>query len=692
MKRIPIVFWFVLLMFLINSCNLDNIDFNKLSKEVELNPSIVAPIAKANISVWDLIKSANKDSKDIITEDSDGLIKIVYKKNDLYKYTVRDFIDFPKEEKFSSVDKQVGLISPGDISVSRNLTLSDLASSLDGGLEDIVPFNGISIPFPAYSFNGAAQFNMDPVTDYNWIIISTGSLGITLENRLKVPVTITGNLFDLEYNRIITEFTFENISPNGTTKKTSIPLSGVPISNKVAFRIVTFNTPGSKSAVNIDLNDYFKITFDMKDLGISSGNLIVKSQVIKGSSGVFDFSFPDEPTLKAFALELKNGTLNIKTNNSSKLSGSINFILNELKRKDGSPVAASIPLNGNSTSIDLSGADINLSADQAQPFNRIPYTYSLQVNNSIGYIDYDSTDAISLDVSLDNMEVKSAHGDFGERMIQFDTGNFNMNVGLLDKINGRFILANPRMQLIINNSIGVPASVGLNFTATNTSGQSASLNPPAFDIPVRGNIKAGVASSAIVFDKQNSNMVNFIALPPNSQISYSGQVNFNPTNLVTHQNPNFLNMDDTLTVDLIMELPLALKISNLEFKDTVGVSKDNFDQLDHAELILNAKNGIPLDVDMQLFFIDTISKAQFGSSKKTKILTAAKVDASGVITPVQSSQTLSLDAGDMENLRKANGIIFSGTVSSPSGGTSVAPLMSDSQIELNVVIKAKANL
>jgi len=46
----------------------------------------------------------------------------------------------------------------------------------------------------------------------------------------------------------------------------------------------------------------------------------------------------------------------------------------------------------------------------------------------------------------------------------------------------------------------------------------------------------------------------------------------------------------------------------------------------------------------------------------------------------------------MDNLRKSSEIVFTGTVSSPSGGTGVAKIMADSKIELNVVIKAKANL
>ena len=156
------------------------------------------------------------------------------------------------------------------------------------------------------------------------------------------------------------------------------------------------------------------------------------------------------------------------------------------------------------------------------------------------------------------------------------------------------------------------------------------------------------------------------------------------------QNPNFLDINATFALDLSMVLPLELQVSELAFKDTSELS-GNYKKIESADLIINSQNGIPLDVEMQLFFLDS-TKTQIGTSKKTKVLSAATIDGTGVITPVQSSQTFSLDQTEMGYLRKAKNIVFTGTVSSPSGGTVVAPILSDSKIDLNVVIKALTNL
>ncbi|HAQ21202.1 MAG TPA: hypothetical protein DCR40_18515 [Prolixibacteraceae bacterium] len=692
MKKPFVLICSVWLLFLANSCNLESFDFDKLSDEVNLNPEMVAPIAKAHISVWDLLQSVNRDNKDLIAKDPNGLIKIMYKKTDLYKYNVRDLLSFPVQQSFSSGDKLLGDIQPGNVSISRSITLADLGGLTGGGPIDVGIFHGLTVPFPSYSFNGPAySYKIAQIPDFTSVTLTKGSLEITLENKLKVAVSFKGSLWDLGYNRKIKDdIVFNNIAPNATSKVT-LDLAGIQLSNNVEFRLMSFSTPGSTTPVYIDRLDCLKLNIDLKNASISKGNLKIPPQTMLGSSGTVNFVFP-EPDLKAYATVLKKGTMSIKISNTSKVNGSINLTLPEVK-KNGIPVTASVPLSGNSVTIDLAGANLNFASDPIVSYNRVPYSYNIQVISSTGYVDYVSTDVIKLDMTITSLEFKSVHGDFGKRSIQIDPNKFDLNVDMLDNIDSNFKLANPKLELIFHNSIGMPASLALGLTASNKLGQKVVLTrtPSSFDIPVPANINAGTATGSMVFDRQNSNIVNFVALPPSGQISYSGKADFNKSNVVTPQNPNFLDLDAAFSIDLAMELPIELQISNMSFKDTSSISGEDYDQVESAELIINAKNGIPLDVDVQLFFLDGSNK-QIGSSKKAKILSAAQVSSSGVITPTQTSQSFGLDASEMNNLRKAKGIVFSGTISSPSGGTGVASLYSDSMIDLNVVIKAKVNL
>jgi len=690
MEKCFVLILSAMLLFLVNSCNLDGLDFDKLSDEVNMNPEIVAPIAKANISVWDLLQSINTGDKDLIAKDPNGLVKIIYKQNDLFRYNVRDLLSLPVQQNFTSGNKSLGDINSGTFSVTRSITLIELGQLGTGGMIDAGIFHGMTVPFPAYSFNGPSfSYQISQIPDFTNITLTSGSLEITFENKLKVPVSLKGSFFDLGYNRKIKDdISFNNVAPNATAKAV-LDLAGIQISNNIEFRMASFSTPGSATPVYIDKADYVKLTADLKNASVSRGNLKINSQTVQGGSGTEGFVFPD-PTLKIFNMALKKGTMTVKVNSTSKVNGSINLSLPEIK-KNGIPISVNVPLSGSSVTIDLAGANFNFASDPLVPYNRVPYSYNIQVVSSTGYIDYVSTDVVRVDMTLNGMEFKSVYGDFGKQLIQIDPGTFDLNLDMLEKIDANFKLSNPKLELIFHNSIGMPASVAFDLVASNKSGQQVVLTrtPSTFDIPVPANINAGIATSSMVFDKQNSNVVNFIALPPTGKISYSGKAEFNKNNVVTPSNPNFLDLDATFAIDAAMELPLELQVSNLTFKDTTKISAEKFDNVESAELIINATNGIPLDVEIQLFFIDSISKSQLGSSKKLKILTAAQVSNTGVITPTINSQSFVLDANEMENLRKSNGIVFSGTVSSPSGGKDVASLYSDSMLGLNLVIKTK---
>lgn len=693
MKNSHVILWMFLLAIVLNSCSLDELEFSKMSDDANWNPEVVLPLAKGNVKAWDMINGAIKSNESSLVNGADGLVKIVYRKNDLLNYHVRDLFSFPTSQSFSMDEKPLGEFHPEDITLASQITLNDLTALIGGNLSQLVLVNGLTFPFPAVSAPQMnAPFDLSGVAEFETITLSQGVLDIHIENRMKVPITISGALFDKASNHKVREFTFSNLMP-GEFKNVTSNLAGVELSSQVEFRLQTFETPGSITPVTINLTDYFKIKFMLKDLIISRGNMkVTQIKTLKGGDGFLDFAFP-ETEMKAFGAHLKKGLLTIRNSSNLPLSGSINFTLHEIKYKStGLPISATVPLNGSPVVISLDETDINFTTDPAQPYNRIPYTYTLTLNPSPGYVNYSSSDLFKLTINLDNLDFKTVTGDFGKRVIEVEPGMFAMDVDFLDKLNGGFKLADPKLTLTVRNSIGIPAIMAMDFVATGKEGNSIALNAPAFEVPVPSDLNAGIAVKSVVFNKQNSSIVDFIALPPTGSISYNGKADFNTATTVTPQNPNFVDIDGFFGVDLALELPLEMQITNLNFKDTTGITGSDFEKIESAELILNARNSLPLDVEMQLLYVDTISGKQFGASKITKVLSSAQVSETGVITPVQSTHTFTLDSNEMETLRKANGIVFSGTISSPALGTKSSPIYSDSNIEISVVLKSKINL
>lgn len=694
MKDLSSLVLFSLLLLLLNSCHLDELQFDdRMAKNQGIKPTLVAPVAKGNVTVWDLISAGNKESVNNITKDPNGLVKIIYKEDNLFTYKISELINFPSQNSFSSGDQPIGDISPEDVIINRAIDLQELSGKMNGQLDVIAPLNGQTAPFPAVtSSNMDASFTLSDITDFKTVTLSKGTLTVQLKNKLKVPLSMSGSLYDITNNTEVAPFSFSNLAP-ATTGSLSFPMAGKELSNKLEFRMHSFDTPGSSAPVAINLSDYMNITFSMTDLAINKGYVkIVRTQTMKGSKGNFEFDFA-ETDLKAFGAILKKGSLIIKSVSNLPLTGVINFTIPEIKNIiTGTPVSATIPLDGSPVSIPLDNTVINFTSDPEKPYNRIPYTYTLTINQSNGFINYSAEDALQMDVTLDHMEFLGVSGDFGKRTIQVDPGQFNLNVELLDKLKGNFKLDNPTLKLTVRNSVGIPGTASLNLQASNSQGQTVALNPPAIDIPVPVGYNDQVVTKDVLITKENSNIVPFISLPPSGNVSYSGKIDFNTSGMVTPQNPNVLSMNAAFGIDMSMEMPMELQVSDLTFRDTSAISGADFKNVETADLIVNAKNGVPLDIDLQLLFVDTITGHQFGATKATRMLSAAKVNTDGSISVVESSHTFSLDQTQMQQLRQANGIVFSGIMSSPNNGATVAPIRSDSRIEMSIVVKSKVNL
>ncbi|MFZ5941955.1 MAG: hypothetical protein ACOYXB_15410 [Bacteroidota bacterium] len=130
-------FWLsgIILLAGIHSCNLDYFDFDKLSTEVELTPSVAAPLAYGEFSIGDLV--AAFDSTGIVGTDSSGLLLISYR-DTAYSVEASALIDFPdKVYDETYIDSDItgsadwGSSAPGD--TVRFYKLKEINYTPDGG-------------------------------------------------------------------------------------------------------------------------------------------------------------------------------------------------------------------------------------------------------------------------------------------------------------------------------------------------------------------------------------------------------------------------------------------------------------------------------------------------------------------------------------------------------------------------------
>jgi hypothetical protein len=280
-------------------------------------------------------------------------------------------------------------------------------------------------------------------------------------------------------------------------------------------------------------------------------------------------------------------------------------------------------------------------------------------------------------------------------------GNFDLNIhDVLSHITGDFLISNPSIKFNYTNSF--PDSVKINLIASGSrEGKSVNLILAPFpltlpNIPVQQEI-----TSTYIIDKSNSNLQNLISLPP-EVINYSGNVTLR-TSVKSGQDDNFVLGSNLLLGSLELEIPLELKVNNLQYTDTV----DNFlksrgndnpvnpEDFQFLRINISAKNGFPLGASLKMSLFNSSDSTIKSTVTADGILDPAPVDSNGKATGVaESSTTIEFTKEFFGLVNKADKIIFWFTLHSTGSVPQEVKIYSDYRISFNaaLVVKPVINL
>lgn len=274
---------------------------------------------------------------------------------------------------------------------------------------------------------------------------------------------------------------------------------------------------------------------------------------------------------------------------------------------------------------------------------------------------------------------------------------------VLSHITGHFLISNPSIKFNYTNSFTDSIKIDLNVVGKGKD-TTINLNLAPFplekpNIPVQQEIKA-----SYVIDKTNSyNLPQLISLPPET-IDYSGSAKM--TSLVkSGETGNNIIGPDHLLGSLEIDIPLDLRMSNLQFADTIdNFLKDknsgNDDPLKPEDFQLlriniSAKNGFPLGVSMKMSLYDSLTKANINTVNANDILEPAPVGSDGKATgQTETSTSIEFTKEFFSSVNKADKVIFSFTLNSTGNGLQDVKIYSDYRINFkaSLVVKPDINL
>ena len=207
--------------------------------------------------------------------------------------------------------------------------------------------------------------------------------------------------------------------------------------------------------------------------------------------------------------------------------------------------------------------------------------------------------------------------------------------------------------------------------------------------------------TVISINSTNSNVSDFLAFLPSS-IAYNLNAASNPDG--PSGSYNFVTDNSQIDVDFEFILPMWFKADSFALEDTIDLDlsnmEDNAELIEKVNLMLEVSNGLPLDIDFQLYFLDenySVVDTMFGENFRP-VISSGIVDATEgtVVSPGVKTSIVEFSNTEIKNLGSVRyGRIRAGlkTPSGSSGELLSVKFYTDYKVDFNlsVDIDVKAN-
>jgi hypothetical protein len=688
-----ISFLVLLLEMIFAGCVKNTYDMNKLSTRDSYSPTFVISAASGKITLGDIVKA-----NDTVVYDSDKSVRIIYKKDSVINFQLKDYYDLSNMVSFKKGYK-IGEVTINDFQDSIPIKLSSLG--ITPGL-----VNG-NLIFPSFGPINLGEKKFSTFSNFKSATFSSGTIEISVRNNLPTALnSINISLFDsVGHAPIGNQLTIPPVAP-GATQTATLNLAGKKISNSIIAAIVFNGSPGTGlQQVLINLNSTIRIEIRTTNLKVKSGQIILPVQPINSLNGSDIISFDPGSNVEIESLKILTGSIGYTLiSSNSDISGTFTLTLPKAT-KNGTPITEIVAIDGkiNQTrSIILDNTTVDLSSDIAQPFNKIPVNYSMAVNFTNKYINFDMNDSMFFSVNMLNPNFDYVKGYFGQLSKQIDPDNLDTGLeDFMSNISGQFHISNPSITVNDSNSFGIPIEVTLNVAGKRNT-QTVNLGLSPFIISSPASLAVRDVSSSFTINNANSAIASLVSLPP-YQITFSGSAKMNPAGPTGGRN-NYVFSDSRFVGSIEVNVPLQFWINNIQFSDTLDnfLKPDNnsgnnsgFKPEDMDSLIVNlvAENGFPMGVSVRMVLYDSVKKVMIKTINASNLILPAPIDATGKASGITKSETkINFNKAFFDAINSANKIILFFTLNTSENGTKDVKIYSDYTISFNASVLAKPRI
>lgn len=330
-------------------------------------------------------------------------------------------------------------------------------------------------------------------------------------------------------------------------------------------------------------------------------------------------------------------------------------------------ISHTIPMDGNRIYLDNSTPGVTV----------LPLTFDLELINSGAPV----LPAESCDISMMfvDPEFSSVFGFLGDHELIFSSGDVVIDIFDTDSLagGGSVFFANPMFNLDIANSYGLPVQVDISeleaYSRINDITTPVTFEPGVnpFSIEAPGLDAVGdTVYSLIEINKETSNINEVMETSPR-EFMYTVSAVTNPDGPDATQ--NFATDSSDFLVDFEVILPIWIKAEGFTLDQTYPFDfEENFgestDIIDYLRFTMDAMNQLPLEVKMQVYFLDENSNTLDSLFSNDDLLLPASLDEdSKVDQATEQSKSVEFTEEKIEKIRPTRELLIqaSGTTADP---------------------------
>ena len=668
------------------SCQRELLTVNDL--DLTLRPGLVVPLGQIDLTLGDVF---NPDSS-LVTTDADQTYRLVYRQTDLLNVGVTEFLELPSQPAISENFK-AGFIALPDVNAAANVRFGRLARSITnpaGFATTVTASHGSTAPIPALPAQNPGNLATTTISSFSTASFHSGTMTLKAVNHYPVAINATVVLANAAGQPLLT-YGLGTV-PAGDSVSVPASLAGKIVPSQLKFNLTSFSSPGAgtigipSTYVPIDTNANLELSLQGSDLFIYSATAQTQTQTLVDDT--LNLSFTAPAGVRITELALSQGQLNYSI--TSAVPEPLSIVLQFPSGSVGGQalqqtiaLSPGLPSTGN---ISFQGAVLNLASNPSHPYNELPIRYSATLLSTGQLVTLDSATGVAMSFTLANVEFAHAKGFFGQQSVSIPTDTLSLDLDFVNRLGGSVVFAEPKVQLAITNSLGLPITLDLNVSSYDLSGtaQPLGIPPTLLPYPLTATQFGQTVQDTLTFDKSNTSIVDFLTLPK-QRFTYGGQVQINADTLATGVQ-NFVAGTSAISADVLMELPFYFTAQGLGLTDSIdlGTTLSALDTVvNQLGLQLETTTTLPLNTTLSLTLFDEAGQVVF--SDQLDLLVSGQLDAATglVVAPSTNTAVLVVDASQVPNFARGRWLQLTGELGTgTAAGSSGHPvkLLSDAQL------------